>query len=161
MLSTKWTDLHEVISADTINNGGVNQDGVLPPIVNHSCQLVHSHQNGKPKECKNVTLSHIFPAGGCYLTHLTQSMSIVQVGLPHDQSDQSKQCLQNRSWNGDGWSNRRSKWVDSDWLGWLLPGRSFISLLQSERWNISSRVLCVHSLIFSCQATVIVHLYSE
>ena len=97
VLSTKWTDLHEVISADTINNGGVNQDGVLPPIVNHSCQLVHSHQNGKPKECKNVTLSHIFPAGGCYLAHLTQSMSIVQVGLPHDQSDQSKQCLQNRN----------------------------------------------------------------
>ena len=93
----KPPDLHEVISADTINNEGVNQNGVIPSIVNSNCQLVHSHQNGKPKECKNVTLGHIFPAGGCCLTHLTQSMSIVQVGLLHDQSDQSKQCLQNKS----------------------------------------------------------------
>ena len=51
------------------------QDGVLPPIVNHSQQLVHSHKNGKPKECINITLGHIFPSGGSSLTQKSGGFS--------------------------------------------------------------------------------------
>ena len=120
------------------------KNGVFPPVVDKSRQLVHTHENCKPKECKDVILSHIFPATGS----LTQNLRRIQVRLLHHQihqgsSKEELECLQNGCWNGDGRTYGCCKW-----LGRALPGRTFGILFVEPR--LRSRLESNAKISFPC-----------